>query len=271
MGPSEKLAVLLCLVWTAMTAVFWTIILAMPGGWSRKVCSIYMLDAGLYQVRTKPGVVTGLVGHNRLVDILTGLTGQQAFAQKLCLKVKVDLACQIATRLLYSSWFMLFCGLVGVFVLAGGGYALYYWAYLEPRKIYRKSAKICFCIAAVFFFVGVLQYLLVARDLKEMPPMTSGGTLSRCSFAAGILTMASFVPIYFMVFIVSESAEEASFEAGVEQKRLAREWGQQGQMYGTQPQQGQQVPMYGAHLQTCPYFPPPQSVAQPPAYWQPRV
>mmetsp|Transcript_103799 Transcript_103799/g.289091 ORF Transcript_103799/g.289091 Transcript_103799/m.289091 type:complete len:448 (+) Transcript_103799:90-1433(+) len=274
MGPTEKLAVLLCLGFTSTISVIWAVILSAPSGWSKKVSAVYALDVGLYQVEIGNGVVQHVAGsfvksmspkaEKKLNGFTKGTLGLQEFASYLCqmrldsLLMTATNPCEVASRLQWSSWLMLVCGLMGTVALATGGGGLYYWSYVQARKVVRNSTKGMFCLATAFYVTGTLQYIFVASDLDQLPPQTNGTTLGVCAMTAALLTVASFVPLYTSVRVVTQTLEELSIERDHEQKKLLRELGMEGMPYGATD---------AAKLQQGdPYFPPPQGCGQPPAF-----
>mmetsp|Transcript_49206 Transcript_49206/g.157355 ORF Transcript_49206/g.157355 Transcript_49206/m.157355 type:complete len:326 (+) Transcript_49206:108-1085(+) len=206
-------------------AFLWMVVVCVPLTWVCSQSVIVNFQASLLTVKATKGTLTSvlgfagsMVGANKFSRALDKVFDQNYWMEEGVQEFSgqgLELLFHWRhtwTAVKFSSWAMVFCGLLAAALLALGGSFMYYYTHHHATHTGRLWIRICFLMAPTLVFFGLAQYIAMTMDFGKganmHPPATnmySGGFVVACALA-----LLSWLPLY-MQAVFSKKAENEKY------------------------------------------------------------
>mmetsp|Transcript_62889 Transcript_62889/g.183908 ORF Transcript_62889/g.183908 Transcript_62889/m.183908 type:complete len:336 (+) Transcript_62889:106-1113(+) len=216
-------------------SIMWLLCLTCSGSWITSIGVIVNFSATPFKVKSEQGGFTGLMSWTASMVGLKKKAAQveSMFNQELWLDDAMQLYCNPGIEeifrwchswciVAFSSWAMVFCGVVAALAFAVGAMFMFFYTSVQATETGRKCVKSCFALAPAIATVGVAQYTLGTLDfgqdsavLSGLGGGASGGLASQTMFGLGfilacVLVVFSWVPLYAMMIVFRPDPLEIS-------------------------------------------------------------
>jgi len=145
----------------------------------------------------------------------------QEFREYMCQVTVID-ACPVWERVQIASWVLM----VAIFLsLVAYGFAMamdYHYHFHRARKSSRQAFKTLYAVAPLGILLGLVQYAVLASDVKHMAPSDKSNPLGPNLSKAAVLMVCSWIPWVAVYFFGSGNLAEVLNEEEATQRKYLR-------------------------------------------------